>query len=306
MEIRGGNHFSGNNKDKKKAGKRGLGREKIVMLVTSVTVLTVLTVTGICVGQKKDEKLEQQRIDFSSIDGKEEDQSDSGMKTTDSADGFVEHDDLDVDPELYRQYKEANSGDVQNPDLSGNAGTEVTPEPENEEAIENGQKEEDDSKDSAPSMSSMTVAQIIEEKKDALIFDADQSLAWPVVGNVIVNYSMDSYVYFATLEQYRYSDAIVIGATQGEQITAAADGVVTDVFYNEEIGNAVTVALGSGYEMTYGQLDDVQVAAGDTVSRGELLGVVAAPTKYYSVEGPNVYFKMTKDHEPVNPLTLLQ
>ena len=82
--------------------------------------------------------------------------------------------------------------------------------------------------------------------------------------------------------------------------------MVTEVFYDEEIGNALTVALGSGYELTYGQLADIQVAAGDTVSRGELLGTVAAPTKYYTLEGTNVYFRMTKDGEPVNPLTLLQ
>lgn len=305
MEIRNGSHFSGNNKNKKKSGKRGLGREKIVMLVTSVTVLTVLTVTGIYVGQRKDESQDQQRIDFSSVGGQEESVADSGQKATDRADGFVEHDDLDVDPELYRQYMEANSGDVQNPDLAKKDEEETTPEPV-EEKTEEDVPEEEDAQDSAPSMSSMTVTQTIEEKKDALIFQAEEPLAWPVVGNVIVNYSMDSYVYFATLGQYRYSDAIVIAATEGEHITAAADGVVTDVSYNEEIGNTVTVALGSGYEMTYGQLDDVQVAAGDTVSRGELLGTVAEPTKYYSVEGPNVYFKMTKDDEPVNPLTLLQ
>mgnify|MGYP006990256242 CR=1 FL=1 len=31
----------------------------------------------------------------------------------------------------------------------------------------------------------------------------------------------------------------------------------------------------------------------------------AAPTKYYSTEGTNVYFKLTKDGESVNPMTRL-
>ena len=314
MEIRHGNNFSGNNKNKKRIGKRGLGKEKITMLVTSVTVLTVLTVTGIYIGQKKDAEQDHRMIDFSALDNAGEDTADAGNAdgTDDLADGFVEHNDLDVDPDLYQEYREANSGDVQNPDLARGTQEEVTPTPMQEDAQEKTDEDElqqekvTGTQDAAESMSSMTVAEIIQEKTDALVFDTSEALAWPVVGNVIMNYSMDSYVYYATLGQYRYSDAIVISATEGEHITAAADGVVTEVFYDEEIGNALTVALGSGYELTYGQLADIQVAAGDTVSRGELLGTVAAPTKYYTLEGTNVYFRMTKDGEPVNPLTLLQ
>jgi murein DD-endopeptidase MepM/ murein hydrolase activator NlpD len=38
------------------------------------------------------------------------------------------------------------------------------------------------------------------------------------------------------------------------------------------------------------------------VNKGELIGYVAEPSKYYVVEGPNVYFQMLKDGKPVNPL----
>ena len=58
--------------------------------------------------------------------------------------------------------------------------------------------------------------------------------------------------------------------------------------------------------MTYGQLKDIMVLQGDVVNEGDVIGKVAAPTKYYSVEGPNVYFKMTKDDRPVNPLGNLE
>ena len=146
----------------------------------------------------------------------------------------------------------------------------------------------------------------IDTAAETLQFDAGQTLAWPVVGNVLINYSMDGYVYFTTLGQYRYSPAIVISAAPGEHITSASDGIVSNVFYDEEIGNAVTVTLGSGYELTYGQLENIAVKRGDYIATGELIGVVAQPTKYYSMEGSNVYFAMTKDGEPVNPLTQLQ
>jgi len=43
------------------------------------------------------------------------------------------------------------------------------------------------------------------------------------------------------------------------------------------------------------------VSADAYVNPGDTIGSVAAPTKYYSVEGSNLYFKLTKDGEPVNP-----
>ena len=134
--------------------------------------------------------------------------------------------------------------------------------------------------------------------------DAD-TLVWPIVGNVLVNYSMDKTVYFATLDQYKYSPAIVIAAVEGEGITAAADGQVTDIYQDPETGTTVVMNLGDGYELTYGQLKDLAVSEGDMVETGDLVGSVAAPTMYYSVEGANVYFKLTKDGIPVDPMSRL-
>ena len=44
---------------------------------------------------------------------------------------------------------------------------------------------------------------------------------------------------------------------------------------------------------------------GDTVTAGQLLGTVAEPTAYYKEEGPGIYFAMTKDGIPVNPMDYL-
>ena len=129
---------------------------------------------------------------------------------------------------------------------------------------------------------------------------------WPIVGDVLINYSMDKTIYFPTLEQYKYNPAIVISATQGENIAAAADGRVTSVGYDPVSGNTVVMDLGNGYELTYGQLDNIIVSEGSYVSVGDNIGTVASPTKYYSLEGTNVYFMLTKDGQPVNPMSKLQ
>ena len=140
----------------------------------------------------------------------------------------------------------------------------------------------------------------------ALSFGDDDPLVWPVVGNVLVNYSMDKTVYFPTLDQYKYNPAIIIQANQGDMITAAAAGKVISVFEDPQIGKAVTMELGGGYEITYGQLEGILVSEGSYVAMGDMIAQVAAPTKYFSVEGTNVYFKLTKDGEPLNPMTRLK
>ena len=42
------------------------------------------------------------------------------------------------------------------------------------------------------------------------------------------------------------------------------------------------------------------------VKEGEVIGNISAPTKYYSVEGPNLYFAMKKDGVPVDPFEYLE
>lgn len=53
--------------------------------------------------------------------------------------------------------------------------------------------------------------------------------------------------------------------------------------------------LGNGYEAIYGQLKEVPVKTGDYVEAKTILGYLSEPTKYYSVEGCNLYFEMRKD-----------
>ena len=68
----------------------------------------------------------------------------------------------------------------------------------------------------------------------------------------------------------------------------------------------MTVDLGDGYRAIYGQLKEPNFAVGDYVESGHVLGYVAEPTKYYSVEGSNLYFALQKDGQPVDPVAFFQ
>ena len=70
-------------------------------------------------------------------------------------------------------------------------------------------------------------------------------------------------------------------------------------------GTTVTMELGNGYQAVYGQLTGLEVAEGDTIKQGTIIGYINAPTKYYSQEGSNLYFAMKKDGEPIDPIVYL-
>lgn len=154
-----------------------------------------------------------------------------------------------------------------------------------------------------------------EKKKDtaahskaavSLNFSPDSDLSWPLEGDVILNYSMDQTVYFATLDQYKYNPALIIAGKVNDPVNAAATGKITDISANEETGVTVTMDLGNGYQAVYGQLKEVLYKEGATVEAGNAIGYIAEPTKYYSVEGSNLYFELQKDQEPVNPMEFMQ
>ena len=136
-------------------------------------------------------------------------------------------------------------------------------------------------------------------------FGISSKLIWPVEGNVIIGFDMNNTVYFSTLDLYKCSDAVYIQSDVGTPVYAGHACQVEEIGYDTEIGNNVTVEMGGGYVVTYGQLRDVQIEKGATLEEGELIGYVASPTKYFSVEGAHLYIKMTKDGVAVDPLDYL-
>ena len=139
----------------------------------------------------------------------------------------------------------------------------------------------------------------------AVNFSEDTLMEWPVNGNILLDYSMDQTTYFPTLDQYKLSPGISVGAVEGAPVTAAVNGTVYSIEQDAQTGTTLTMELGNGYQAVYGQLEDLTVSEGDTVKKGTTIGYIAQPTKYYSTEGTNLYFAMKRNGEPVDPIQYL-
>ncbi len=137
-------------------------------------------------------------------------------------------------------------------------------------------------------------------------FSEESRLAWPIQGNILMNFSMDTTVYYSTLKQYKVSPAVLIQGEVGVGVTAPADAQIVSVGKDEEIGNYVRMNLGNGYQVKLGNLKEITVQEGQFVRTGNILGVISDPTAYYSVEGPNLYFQLLNGEVPIDPIDYLQ
>jgi len=137
-------------------------------------------------------------------------------------------------------------------------------------------------------------------------FTEASRIAWPVMGNVLLDYSMDTTIYFPTLDQYKCNPGLVIQGEVSQPVCAPANARVLEAGANEEIGNYLKLDLGNEYTAICGQLKEVAVLEGEYLEKGQLLGYVAEPTKYYTIEGSNVFFELQHQNQPVDPLDYLE
>lgn len=273
-------------------------KERLLMLSATAFVLTALTMTGVYMREKKN-TTDEYRLDLSQLDseGLSEKTEEIVEQNVAMQGGTTIADDLDADPDAW----EVDANDVEA--ILAETLKDVAEKKENVTAADAGEAE-------APSEEAGEEEEEAVEtaggaKKADFNFPMNQHLTWPVVGEILMNYSMDKTVLFKTLGQYRYNPALIIGATEGKEVLAAANGVCVRTEKTTELGNTMVFDLGDGYELTYGQLETITMKVGDVMKEGDVIGTVGTPSIYYAQEGANLYMKLTKDGVPVNPMNVL-
>ena len=236
--------------------------------------------------------------------GTKDGESRSYLESGETSEQLLWNDETTVTKEETKQAAEETKDEAQKPDgimQEAQAETEPAAETEADQQAEPGPEvaaaEPEETAGEAPAAA---------EEVHAVFYDGTSRLIWPVEGSVLLDYSMERTIYFPTLDEYKCSPAVLLQGEAGTEVKAPADALVKTIGSNEELGNYVTLDLGNGYEAICGQLEAPALSEGDFVAAGSTIGTLAEPTKYYVVEGTNLYFEVTKDGAPIDPLELMQ
>lgn len=130
-------------------------------------------------------------------------------------------------------------------------------------------------------------------------------IAMPVEGEVTKKYDKEHLQESISMEQWETHEGIDIACDIGSEVKAAQDGTVIDVTKDDNLakilksgfGMTVVVEHKGGYQTVYCNLsEDVKVKKGDTVKKGQVIGIVGdtASREVVSLEGSHLHFVVLK------------
>ena len=131
---------------------------------------------------------------------------------------------------------------------------------------------------------------------------APTAFTWPVRGETLTDYSMEVLAYDATMGDWRAHQGVDIAAPAGEQVLAAARGVVIDVVQDDLMGTTVYVDHGGGLCSWYCNLaEETAVQVGDSVEIGTVLGTVGGTAIAEVGVEPHLHLETLLNGQPVDP-----
>ena len=135
---------------------------------------------------------------------------------------------------------------------------------------------------------------------------APTSLTWPVQGEVLTNYSMETLAYDVTMADWRTHAGVDIAAAAGTEVRAPASGVVVEVTEDVMLGTTVVIDHGGDLTTTCANLASVPtVEVGDEVTVGDIIGSVGNTAIAESALASHLHFSVEREGQSVDPMELL-
>jgi len=122
---------------------------------------------------------------------------------------------------------------------------------------------------------------------------------WPAVGRLTSKYGGREHPIFKGIRKH---EGIDISAQQGMPVIAAADGTV--IFARWKLGYGQAVEIDHGYDTRtfYAHLSKLKVTKGQTVKRGEIIGLVGSTGVS---TGPHLHYEVKINGKSKDPLNYI-
>ena len=99
-----------------------------------------------------------------------------------------------------------------------------------------------------------------------------------------------------------FHNGIDIAVDAGTDIKAIEDGIIQKSTYNQYSGNFVVIEHQDGYTSSYAHLRECKVSEGQSVKKGDIIGISGSTG---IATGPHLHMEIRKETEPINPLELI-
>lgn len=296
-----------NNRDKTLLQKL---KDNAFYLSLGLGLFAVLAVVGVYTAQQNDMKIAENEMDLN-VASNYTDITEKDMEETN--DKVTKQDVKETNGKVAKQDVDVTNGDVtkEEEDIAVTNG-EVTKQDVDEISEEESKKSEESTEANVDDLEQMDLDENAGEsipttvEAGELDFNSEKTITWPVNGQVLIPYSMETTVHFKTLDQYQCNPGMMIQAGVGTTVQNAYLGQVTNVTSDNTYGNLVTLYIGNDYSITYGQLDTIYAKEGDFVKAGQSIGTVGKPTDSFTEEGSHLFFQMSCGDETVDPMLYIE
>ncbi|MGQ0541073.1 MAG: M23 family metallopeptidase [Blastocatellia bacterium] len=101
---------------------------------------------------------------------------------------------------------------------------------------------------------------------------------------------------------YEFHAGMDIDGERGDIVVAPGSGIVTEAGWKGGYGNMIEIDHGNGLFTRYGHLSRIEVAAGDPLTRGQVIGNVGSTGRS---TGPHLHYELRLGEKPINPRRFL-
>ena len=101
---------------------------------------------------------------------------------------------------------------------------------------------------------------------------------------------------------YEFHAGMDIDGERGDSVMAPATGTIIKAGWQGGYGNMIEIDHGNGLTTRYGHLSKIEIQVGDSVARGQLIGMVGSTGRS---TGPHLHYELRLNDKSINPRLLL-
>lgn len=117
---------------------------------------------------------------------------------------------------------------------------------------------------------------------------------WPVQGYLTDHFGMRRFG-----GRTEFHPGLDISVPSGTAVSATADGLIVYAAWRNGYGNVVVIDHGNGLTTRYGHLSAIDVAAGQRIRRGDVIGRAGSTGRS---TGPHVHYEVRENNVALNPM----